>query len=87
MWIEEQLSGQDTKSRLTQVFLFRNFIEAFSFMTQVAIHAEKLNHHPEWTNVWNKVTIHLSTHDQGGIVTQKDHQLATIITNTYNKLK
>ena len=57
---------------------FRDFIAAFSFMTRVAIEAEKLNHHPEWSNVYNKVTIRLTTHDAGGL-TDADFQLAEII--------
>lgn len=56
-------------------FQFRDFIDAFSFMTRVAFEAEKMNHHPEWSNVWNKVHIRLSTHDHGGI-TDLDFQLA-----------
>jgi len=56
-------------------FSFKNFIEAFSFMTKVAKEAELQNHHPEWFNVWNRVEIRLSTHDSGGL-TQKDIELA-----------
>ena len=85
MWKEEKLSEQDTKTQLTQTFEFNNFVEAFGFMTQVAIHAEKKNHHPDWSNSWNKVTINLSSHDEGGVVTDKDHELAEIITNIYTK--
>ena len=59
-------------------FVFENFIEAFGFMTRVAILAEKQNHHPEWSNVYNKVTITLTTHDAGG-VTEKDLKLASSI--------
>jgi 4a-hydroxytetrahydrobiopterin dehydratase len=55
--------------------IFKNFVEAFSFMTAVAIIAEKSNHHPNWKNTYNKVTIALSTHDAGGL-TKKDFQLA-----------
>jgi len=55
---------------------FTDFSEAFAFMLRVAIEAEKLNHHPLWTNVYNKVEIWLSTHDAGDIVTQKDIKLA-----------
>jgi 4a-hydroxytetrahydrobiopterin dehydratase len=55
--------------------IFKNFVEAFSFMTAVAIIAEKSDHHPNWKNVYNKVTIDLSTHDADGI-TKKDFQLA-----------
>jgi len=57
---------------------FGNFVEAFGFMTQVAILAEKADHHPEWSNVWNKVDILLTTHDAGGL-TQRDIALATQI--------
>lgn len=56
-------------------FEFTNFIEAFGFMTQAAILAEKANHHPEWSNVYNRITIRLSTHDAGGL-TDKDFDLA-----------
>jgi 4a-hydroxytetrahydrobiopterin dehydratase len=61
---------------LYRKFEFKNFSEAFAFMTRVALEAEKMNHHPLWTNVWNKVEIWLSTHDAGDIVTEKDQQLA-----------
>lgn len=64
--------------KLHRELVFANFIEAFSFMTSVAIIAEKQNHHPDWFNVYNKVRIHLSTHDAGGI-TEKDFRLATSI--------
>ncbi|MEM9985060.1 MAG: 4a-hydroxytetrahydrobiopterin dehydratase [Bacteroidota bacterium] len=56
-------------------FTFGNFILAWGFMSQVAILAEKMNHHPEWSNVYNRVSIRLSTHDAGG-VTDLDLQLA-----------
>jgi 4a-hydroxytetrahydrobiopterin dehydratase len=59
-------------------FKFRDFVDAFSFMTRVAIEAERVNHHPEWSNVWNKVHIRLSTHDAGGL-TDKDFTLAEVI--------
>ncbi|MGI0033106.1 MAG: 4a-hydroxytetrahydrobiopterin dehydratase, partial [Nitrososphaeraceae archaeon] len=62
-------------------FKFSNFIEAFGFMTRIALEAEKINHHPEWSNVYNSVTINLSTHDVGGI-TDYDIKLAKIIDNT-----
>lgn len=60
---------------IEKTFQFKNFIEAFGFMSQVAILAEKANHHPEWSNVYNKVVIRLSTHDAGGL-TDKDFELA-----------
>ena len=56
-------------------FEFKNFVEAFSWMTKVALFAEKINHHPEWENVYNKVTITLTTHDKGGI-TELDYDMA-----------
>ncbi|MBT29529.1 MAG: pterin-4-alpha-carbinolamine dehydratase [Thalassobius sp.] len=64
---------------LVKTFEFRDFVEAFSFMTKVALLAEKQNHHPYWTNVYNKVEIFLNTHDAGDIVTEKDHKLADSI--------
>ena len=69
MWIEED-------NKLKAEFQFDNFINAFAFMTKVAIVSEKMNHHPNWSNVYNKVAIELSTHDAGDIVTKKDYKLA-----------
>ncbi len=69
MWTEEN-------NALYQKFTFKDFSEAFSFMTRVAMEAEKMNHHPKWTNVWNTVEIWLNTHDAGDIVTEKDQKLA-----------
>jgi 4a-hydroxytetrahydrobiopterin dehydratase len=65
-------------------FLFKNFVEAFAFMTKVAAIAEEMNHHPEWFNVWNRVEIRLATHDCGGL-TQKDVLLAKQIDMIYTK--
>lgn len=62
-----------------RTFEFGDFREAFAFMTRVAFLAEEMNHHPEWTNVYNKVTVKLSTHDAGNIVTEKDRKLAQAI--------
>ena len=55
---------------------FKDFSEAFAFMTRVAIEAERMNHHPLWTNVYNKIEIWLSTHDAGDVITEKDVKLA-----------
>jgi len=70
---------QETDNKLHRSFEFKNFSEAFAFMTQVALLAESLNHHPKWTNEWNKVEMWLSTHDAGDIVTEKDRELASKI--------
>jgi len=67
------------ENTLYKRFEFKDFSEAFAFMTRVALEAEKLNHHPLWTNVYNKVEIWLNTHDAGDIVTDLDHQLAEAI--------
>lgn len=74
-------------SSLQTSFEFVDFIDAFAFMTQVAIVAEKMNHHPEWTNVWNKVHFTLRTHDAGNTVTEKDQKLAQKISGIYEKYK
>lgn len=67
-------------------FMFRNFTDAFSFMTGVALQAEKMDHHPDWTNVYNKVIIKLSTHSEGG-VTNNDLDLADLIDKAYHKFE
>lgn len=75
-WIHEN-------NRLNKSYQFTNFTEAFAFMTQVAFIAEKMDHHPLWTNVYNRVSIELSTHDAGDIVTEKDWTLAQEIDRIY----
>lgn len=72
MWKEQN-------NQLIRTFEFKDFSETFAFMTRVAILAEKQNHHPEWTNVYNKLEIKLSTHDAGSMVTEKDRKLAQAI--------
>lgn len=74
MWTEENNS-------LKKTFVFENFIDAFAFMTKVAMLAEKMEHHPNWTNTYNKVEISLNTHDAGDIITEKDRDLAKEIDN------
>jgi 4a-hydroxytetrahydrobiopterin dehydratase len=64
--------------KLHKDFVFTDFIEAFGFMSKAAIHIEKMNHHPEWFNVYNKIRVDLTTHDAGGI-TQNDISLARIL--------
>ncbi len=72
MWIEKD-------NALQADFEFRNFTEAFAFLCEVAFAAEKMDHHPKWTNVWNKVHFELNTHIARNKVTQKDHDLARAI--------
>ena len=66
------------RDAITKTYKFRNFIDAFGFMSRAAIHAEKLNHHPEWSNVYNKVAVTLITHDVDGL-SPLDVKLARII--------
>ncbi|MBD2755074.1 4a-hydroxytetrahydrobiopterin dehydratase [Spirosoma validum] len=70
---------QEQDNQLTREFQFADFSEAFAFMTRVALIAEKMDHHPWWSNVYNQVTIKLSTHDAGNVVTEKDRKLAAAI--------
>ena len=76
MWVEKD-------NQLQRRFVFRDFNEAFSFMTRVAMHAERMDHHPTWVNTYNQVEIKLSTHDAGNVVTEKDRKLARIIDELY----
>ena len=68
----------DGQGAIARSFKFRDFSEAFAFMTRVALEAEKADHHPDWSNSWNRVEISLSTHSEGG-VTRKDIELAAKI--------
>lgn len=77
MWKEEN-------NQLKRSFQFTNFIEAFAFMTKVAFVAEKMNHHPSWSNVYNKVDIALFTHDTNSTVTDKDKKLANEIDKLFS---
>jgi 4a-hydroxytetrahydrobiopterin dehydratase len=70
---------QEENNALYRRFQFKDFSEAFAFMTRVALAAEKMDHHPRWTNTWNTVEVWLNTHDAGNTVTEKDRKLATTI--------
>ena len=70
---------KEINNSLQQSFEFKNFMEAFAFMTRVAFLAEAQGHHPNWSNVYNTVTIELTTHDKGNVVTEKDKKLAAAI--------
>lgn len=77
-------AAQD-RDAITKEYRFKDFNAAFGFMSRVALHAEKADHHPEWTNVYNRVTVTLSTHDSGG-VTDKDVALAHFMDEAAAKL-
>ena len=77
MWKEKE-------NQLVATFEFEDFVQAFGFMTKVALVAEKMNHHPEWKNVYNKVEIRLCTHDSGNVLTNADRELAAKIEEIYN---
>jgi 4a-hydroxytetrahydrobiopterin dehydratase len=80
MWNEKN-------NRLVATFSFKDFTEAFAFMTEVAFQAERQNHHPNWANVWNTVNIELTTHDAGNTITEKDYALSKAIDSIYQKYK
>ena len=84
--IPEGWKKEEKRDAMTRELVFKDFNRAFAFMTQVALAAEKRDHHPEWFNVYNKVRITLSTHDAGGM-TQKDIDLARFIDEAYLKFK
>ena len=69
---------------LFRIFLFKNFVEAFDFMTTISSTAEEMNHHPDWSNVYNKVEVRLSTHDSGG-VTSLDVELASVMDSLFTE--
>ena len=75
------VKGRDA---ISKTFTFGNFNEAFGWMTRAALIAEKMDHHPEWFNVWNRVEVTLSTHDAGGL-TERDIKLARAMDELYNK--
>lgn len=70
---------QESNGRLVREFKFKDFQEAFTFMTRVGFMAEKMDHHPNWSNSYNFVRIELYTHDQGDVITEKDRRLALAI--------
>lgn len=82
----EKLSGWKRKGdKLVKNYEFADFVHAFGFMATSAIAIEKMNHHPEWTNVYNKVSVELSSHDAGGI-TARDFKLAALLDSVAAKL-
>jgi 4a-hydroxytetrahydrobiopterin dehydratase len=73
------------RDALAKTFQFKNFREAMGFMVRAAFEAEAMNHHPEWTNVYNRVAVRLNTHDAGGKVTAKDVELAGRIEKVFDR--
>jgi 4a-hydroxytetrahydrobiopterin dehydratase len=69
----------ERNNALHKTFLFNTFQEAIQWMVKASVHIEQMNHHPKWSNVYNTVTVELSTHDEGNIVTEKDQQLAKLL--------
>ena len=78
MEVPKGWSLEEGKKALLRTFKFKDFSEAFGFLSRVAMHAEKVDHHPEFTNVWNRVDFRLTSHDAGG-VTERDIKLAQVI--------
>jgi 4a-hydroxytetrahydrobiopterin dehydratase len=73
------MAWEEKNNQLYRSIKFADFGEAFAFMTRVALIAEKMDHHPTWTNTWNKVEIWLTSHDKGNVVTDRDRKLAAAI--------
>ena len=74
---------EELDNKLYKKFEFKNFSEAFAFMTRVAMAAEKMDPHPEWKNVYNRVEVWLCTHSAGNVVTEKDRKLAMILDEVF----
>ncbi len=78
---------KEENNQLTKVFKFKNFMDATRWMFDVSEAIEEINHHPNWSNVYNRVTVNLSTHDAGNIVTEKDHELAKLLDKSFENFK
>lgn len=73
------MDWKEENNTLKKTFEFDDFSSALAWMVKVGVHAEKMNHHPEWSNVYNKVSVTLCTHDEGNVITEKDRKLAEIM--------
>lgn len=78
---------EESTNELTKTFEFNSFEEAINFMVRASQEISKLNHHPEWTNIYNKVMVKLSTHDAGNTVTEKDWELARVLDGIFEMTK
>ncbi len=83
----QKMAWKEEDNRLTRSYEFKDFAHAFSFMTRVAFICEAMNHHPVWSNSWNKVHISLTTHDAGHMVTEKDRRLSDAIEKVWDEIK
>lgn len=81
-----QWRHDQARRAIVREFVFADFVQAFAFMTRVALEAERRNHHPDWSNVYNRVTIALTTHDAGGL-TERDFELARAIDAAYGEAR
>lgn len=81
------MEWEEKNSKLTRELKFKDFLEAISFMKYASEPIENLNHHPEWTNIYNRIEIKLCTHDAGNRITEKDYELAQLINELYLKFK
>ena len=79
------MNWKEENNKLVGEFVFEDFSQAWAFMTEVAILAERKNHHPDWSNMWNRVVITLTTHDEGDIITEKDRKMADGITKIFER--
>ena len=79
------MNWTEKDNKLVGEFVFEDFSQAWAFMTEVAILAERKNHHPDWTNVGNRIVITLTTHDEGDIVTEKDRKMADSISKIFER--
>ncbi len=79
------MNWEEKNSKLTRTLKFKDFLQAVSFMKFASEAIEELNHHPEWTNIYNKIEINLCTHDAGNSITSKDYELAELIDQLFLK--
>ena len=79
------MNWTEKDNKLIGEFVFEDFSQAWAFMTEVAILAERKNHHPDWRNTWNRVVITLTTHDEGDIITEKDRKMADGISKIFER--
>ena len=86
-WVEKKLEDGPDAAQLVKNFVFKDFVSAWAFMSQVALLAEKMDHHPDWSNEYNRVTIRLNTHSEGNKITDKDRKLAALIDKVMTRPK